>query len=147
MYILYIYNIFKDDKGKGKEVIVNILISNSSKEPVYEQVKNQIKQSILKGELKKDDPLPSMRRLAKELHISVITTKRAYEELEREGFITSFVGKGSFVAAQNIGPIQEKRRSVIERRLSDIAEESKNLGISLEELKKMLDMLYEEDEK
>ncbi|WP_093337335.1 GntR family transcriptional regulator [Salibacterium halotolerans] len=126
---------------------MNILISNSSKEPVYEQVKNQIKQSILKGELKKDDPLPSMRRLAKELHISVITTKRAYEELEREGFITSFVGKGSFVAAQNIGPIQEKRRSVIERRLSDIAEESKNLGISLEELKKMLDMLYEEDEK
>ncbi|TDQ41432.1 GntR family transcriptional regulator [Aureibacillus halotolerans] len=125
---------------------MNIIISNHSKEPIYEQVKNQIKQSILRDEIKEGEPLPSMRRLAQDLRISVITTKRAYEELEKEGFITSFVGRGSFVAGQNNDLIQEKRLRVVEERLLELITESKSLGISLEQLKEMLEMLYEEDE-
>ena len=91
---------------------MNIIISNTSKEPIYKQIKNQIKQSIFKGELQEGDALPSIRALAKDLHISVITTKRAYEDLEQEGFITSVVGKGSFVAGQNSDLIREKTAEV-----------------------------------
>ena len=125
---------------------MNIIISNVSKEPIYEQIKNQIKQSIFKGELEEGDALPSIRRLAKDLHISVITTKRAYEDLEREGFITSVVGKGSFVAGQNSDFIREKRLKWIEEKLAEIVFESKTLGISLHELKEMLALLYEEEQ-
>ncbi|WP_174614837.1 GntR family transcriptional regulator [Virgibacillus ihumii] len=123
---------------------MNIILSNSSKEPIYEQVKNQIKQSILRNELQEGDALPSMRGLAKELRISVITTKRAYEELEHEGFITSFVGKGSFVAGQNKDLLREKRLTMMEESLLEIVEEAKILDISRKELKQMLDILYEE---
>ncbi|UFJ41535.1 GntR family transcriptional regulator [Brevibacillus humidisoli] len=123
---------------------MNIMISNASKEPIYEQIKNQIIQSILRNELKEGDPLPSMRRLAQELRISVITTKRAYEELESEGFITSIVGKGSFVASQNSSILREKRLTAIEQSLAEIVQQSKRYHISLEELKQMLDLLYQE---
>ncbi|SDJ29789.1 GntR family transcriptional regulator [Natribacillus halophilus] len=125
---------------------MNIIISNSSTDPIYQQIKDQIKQSILRDEIKEGEPLPSMRRLAQDLRISVITTKRAYEELEKEGFITSFVGKGSFVAGQNSDLIQEKRLRMIEDRLSDLVMESRKLDITLEQLKEMLEMLYEGDE-
>ncbi|MFS8580193.1 MAG: GntR family transcriptional regulator [Novibacillus thermophilus] len=124
---------------------MNIIISNTSKEPIYEQIKNQIKQSIFKGELQEGDSLPSIRALAKDLHISVITTKRAYEDLEQEGFITSVVGKGSFVAGQNSDLIREKRLKWIEDKLTEVVTESKTLDISLEELKDMLELLYKED--
>ncbi len=124
---------------------MNIIISNTSKEPIYEQIKNQIKQSIFKGELQEGDALPSIRALAKDLHISVITTKRAYEDLEQEGFITSVVGKGSFVAGQNSDLIREKRLKWIEDKLTEVVTESKTLDISLEELKDMLELLYKED--
>ena len=91
---------------------MNIIISNSSGQPIYEQIISQIKAMIISGELKEGDALPSMRLLAKELRISVITTKRAYEELEREGFIVSITGKGSFVAGTNPDFIKD-RKSVV----------------------------------
>ncbi|AIC93250.1 MULTISPECIES: GntR family transcriptional regulator [Shouchella] len=125
---------------------MNIILSNASQEPIYVQIKNQIKQSILRGELMEGDPLPSMRKLAKELQISVITTKRAYEELERDGFIISYVGKGSFIAGQNQDLIQERRLQMVEQGLAEIVKESKNLNISLHQLQELVVMLYEEEE-
>lgn len=124
---------------------MNILISNTSKDPIYEQIKKQIKESILRGELQEGDTLPSIRGLAKDLHISVITTKRAYEELERDGFITSVVGKGSFVAGQNSDFLREKRLKWIEEKLTEVVTESKALDIELDELIDMLELLYEEE--
>ena len=123
---------------------MKIVLSNSSKEPIYEQIQRQIKESILRGELKEGEPLPSIRQLARDLRISVITTKRAYDELEKEGLITSVVGKGSFVAGHNRSFLREKRLKWIEERLTEIVSESKALDISLEELKEMLTLLYEE---
>ncbi|PTM53225.1 GntR family transcriptional regulator [Desmospora activa] len=124
---------------------MRILISNQSKEPIYEQIKTQIKEKILNDELKEGDALPSMRKLAKDLRISLITTKRAYVELENEGFITSFVGKGSFVASQNTELLREKRLNLIEEQLAQVVEESKRADLSLAELKEILEMLFEED--
>lgn len=123
---------------------MKIVLSNTGKEPIYEQIKRQIKESILRGELKEEAPLPSIRQLARDLRISVITTKRAYDELEKEGLITSVVGKGSFVAGQNRTFLREKRLKWVEERLVEIVAESKALDISLEELKEMLTLLYEE---
>lgn len=125
---------------------MRILISNQSKEPIYEQIKNQIKEKILNDELKEGDALPSMRKLAKDLRISLITTKRAYDELENEGFITSFVGKGSFVASQNMELLREKRLNMIEEQLVQVIEESKRANLGLAELIELLEMLYEEDQ-
>lgn len=123
---------------------MQLLISNSSKEPIYLQIKNQIREKVLSGELQEGYALPSMRQLAKDLSISVITTKRAYEELEKEGFIYSIVGKGSFVAEQNEEVIREKKLSAIEEKLNEAIENSKELGISLQELKEWITLLYEE---
>lgn len=123
---------------------MRIIISNSSDEPIYEQITKQIKAQILKGELKQGDLLPSIRALARDLQISVITTKRAYEELEREGFIETVQGKGSFVAGQNRELIKEKKLNIIEEKLSKVVEESKALGISFDEILELLKILYEE---
>lgn len=125
---------------------MNIIISNSSPEPLYEQIVNQIKNQIIIGELEPGDSLPSIRNLAKDLRISVITTKRAYEELEKDGFIETVAGKGSFVAGQNMELLREKRLRLIEEKLNEIILESKVLGISKDELKEMLELLYEEGE-
>lgn len=122
---------------------MNIILSNSSGQPIYEQITNQIKGKIIAGELKEGDALPSMRNLAKELRISVITTKRAYEDLERDGFIISITGKGSFVAGENKELIQEENLRKIENHLSDAVNQAKMSNISLEQLKEMLDILYE----
>src|SRR5699024_3495397 len=124
-------------RGMGMQII----ISNSSKEPIYEQITDQIKSSILSGELQEGDAIPSMRRLAKDLQISVITTKRAYEELEKDGFIYSMVGKGSFVAEQNLGIIREKKLKVIEEQLGAVITNSREIGLSLEELQELLEIL------
>ena len=97
---------------------MQIIISNSSKEPIYEQITNQIKSSIISGNLKEGEALPSMRQLAKDLQISVITTKRAYEELEKAGFIYSIVGKGSFIAEQNLDVMRERKLKAIEEQLT-----------------------------
>lgn len=123
---------------------MDIVISNSSPDPLYEQIAKQLKNSILKGELTPGDLLPSIRTLAKELQISVITTKRAYEELEKEGFIESVTGKGSYVAGQSSAIIKEKRLKIVEEKLAEAVSQSKALGIELEELREMLTLLYEE---
>ncbi|MBD7967327.1 GntR family transcriptional regulator [Paenibacillus gallinarum] len=123
---------------------MQIILANSSKEPIYEQIMNQIKSSILSGDLKDGAALPSMRQLAKDLHISVITTKRAYEELEKAGFIYSIVGKGSFVAEQNLEVIRERKLTAIEDQLSAVIMNSREIGLSLDELQQLLKILYEE---
>ena len=126
---------------------MQIIISNSSKEPIYEQITNQIKSSILKGELQEGTAIPSMRKLAKELQISVITTKRAYEELEKAGFIYSIVGKGSFVAEQNLELIKEKKLKVIEEQLIAVIANSREIGLPFDELQQLLKILNEEWDK
>lgn len=122
---------------------MNIVISNSSDEPIYEQIKRQIKNSILSGELKEGELLPSIRNLAKELMISVITTKRAYEDLEKEGYIVTRPGKGSYVAAQNKEFMREMRLKIVEEKLSEAVEAGKAIDLKLEEMEEMLRLLYE----
>ena len=124
---------------------MEIHISNSSGIPIYEQLVTQIKNLILNGALQDGEALPSMRLLAKELRISVITTKRAYEELEREGFLCTVVGKGSFVAAKNPDLLREQQRRIVEDSLAKAVESAKNYGISSEELQESLLILYGED--
>ncbi len=125
---------------------MRIVIANSSQDPIYEQIARQIKAQIIAGELTEGEPLPSIRRLAQDLAISVITTKRAYEELEREGFIDSVGGKGTFVAAQNPQFLREKRMRAVEEKLAAAVEEARLLGIGPEELARMLELLYKEAE-
>lgn len=131
-------------RRKGENVM-NIIISNSSQEPIYEQIINQIKAQILRGELQEGDELPSIRNLAKELQISVITTKRSYEELEREGFIETVPGKGSYVAGQNKELLREKRLKIIEEKLSDVVNAARTLGLTENEIIEMLNVLFEEE--
>lgn len=122
---------------------MQIIISNSSKSPIYEQIVHQVKSLILSGELQEGETIPSMRKLAKDLQISVITTKRAYEELEKSGFIYSIVGKGSFVAEQNLEVVREKKLKVIEEQLGAVIANSKEIGLELEELQDLMKILYE----
>ena len=123
---------------------MKIIISNSSKEPIYEQISSQIKGMILKGELEEGELLPSIRGLARDLQISVITTKRAYDELEKEGFIETVQGKGSYVAGQNKELMREKKLKIIEEKLFEIVEESKLLGLNYSEVEEMLKILFRE---
>lgn len=124
---------------------MRILISNASPDPIYEQICKQVKAQILSGDLLEGDSLPSIRSLARDLQISVITTKRAYDELIKEGFVDSVGGKGCFVAMQNKSLLQEKKMKTIEDKLSDAVADARKLGIPLEELGKMLNLLYEEE--
>jgi len=124
---------------------VDIIISNSNGKPIYEQITSQIKNLIITGELKAGDMLPSMRLLAKELRISVITTKRAYEDLERDGFIESVTGKGSFVAGKNTEFIREEHFRIAEEHLQQAVNTAYMSGITLEELIEILKMLYKEE--
>jgi len=123
---------------------MNVIISNNIEQPIYIQIKEQIKEQILRGDLAEKSPLPSIRKLAKDLQISVITTKRAYDELELEGFIKTFPGKGSFVAAQNHEFLKEKQLKMIEEKLNEIIDDSKAFDIGLEEIIQILTVLYEE---
>ena len=125
---------------------MDIIISNSSNKPIYEQITSQIKNMIVSGELKAEDPLPSMRLLAKELRISLITTKRAYEDLEREGFIVTVVGKGSFVAGASLEIVKEEKLRIIEENLTKAVDNAKVSNIPLEELIQILTMIYKEEE-
>lgn len=122
---------------------MKIIISNSDPRPIYEQITAQIKHLIISGELKPGDALPSMRFLAKELRISVITTKRAYEELERSGFIETVAGKGSFVSGMNADFLREEHLRIAEDHLQQAVEAAKSAGISKEELAETLIMLYD----
>lgn len=123
---------------------MKILLSNSSKEPFYNQIYGQIKSLILSDELKDGEGLPSMRKLAHDLGVSVITVKRAYDELEKESFIFSIVGKGSFVSENNIALIKEKKMQAVEEQLQAVVANSKEIGIRLEELQEMLHIFYRE---
>lgn len=121
---------------------MNILISNASSKPIYDQIYSQMKGLILSGELKEGEALPSMRFLAKELRISVITTKRAYEELERDGFIETVMGKGSFVAGRNMEFVREEQLRQVQECLQNAVDLAKSSGISEEELIETLQLLY-----
>lgn len=125
---------------------MEIIISNAGNQPIYDQITTQIKAQIISGKLKEGDALPSMRLLAKELRISVITTKRAYEELEREGFIVSYTGKGSFVAGANAELIREEHLRQIESHLRSAVALSQTCSLSLEDLTDILSMLYKEED-
>ena len=118
---------------------MDIILSNSSSEPIYQQIITQIKAQIMSGELMAGDALPSMRMLAGQLRISVITTKRAYEELEREGFIENFAGKGCFVKTQNTDFLREESIKQTEDLLSKACEKAKICGLSLDEMKEIAD--------
>lgn len=124
---------------------MDIIISNSGDTPIYEQIVSQIKGMILNGTLHEGDMLPSMRLLAKELRISVITTKRAYEELEREGLITSVTGKGSFVARHNTELIREGQLKAVEGHLAKAISAAKIAGLSVFQLTEMIQCLYGEE--
>ncbi len=122
---------------------MNIIISNSSSVPIYEQIEKQIKDMIVSGELSEGEMLPSMRFLAKELRISLITTKRAYEELERDGFIETRVGIGCFVKAKNEEFIREQVMCEIENHFETAVERAKLCNLSLEEMQEILSLIYE----
>lgn len=123
---------------------MNIVISNYSDKPIYDQIAEQIKNLIINGELAEAELLPSIRNLARELQISVITTKRAYEELEREGYIVSVPGKGSFVGAQNKELLKEARIRIVEDKLTEAVSAAKTIDVSFEDMQEMLKLLYEE---
>ncbi len=123
---------------------MDIIISNSSGKPIYEQITMQIKNLIMAGKLQEGEALPSMRQLAKDLRISVITTKRAYEELERDGFITTMTGKGSFVAKKNLEFIKEEQMRTIEQLLAQAVDTARQSGITAEELQELIAILYTE---
>ena len=123
---------------------MNIQIINSNNEPIYLQIKNQIKSQIMSGELKEGEQLPSIRFLAKELRVSMITAKRAFDELELEGFINSVQGKGNFIAGQNKELVREEFLKRIEQKLEEITELSEISGITIEEIISMLKNIKED---
>ncbi len=120
---------------------MDIIISNASTLPIYEQIVTQMKDLILTGELEQGSQLPSIRNLASDLRISVITTKRAYQELEAQGFIETVQGKGSFVAGGNMELLREERLRHVEELLGKAAREAKSAGITVKELHDMLDLM------
>ena len=125
---------------------MDIILTNAASQPIYDQIVSQVKAQILSGKLKEGDALPSLRALAKDLRISVITTKRAYEELEREGFIVSLTGKGSFVAGANTELIREEHLRRLEDHLREAVSLSHLCGLDLDGLTSILSMLYKEDD-
>ena len=123
---------------------MNIFIDNKSGSPIYDQIYTQIKEQIISGALKDDQALPSIRNLAKDLRISVITTKRAYDELEKDGFIYTVAGKGCFVAPKNVELLRENNLKLIEEHLSESIQLAKSCKLKIDDLKNMLDVLSEE---
>lgn len=124
---------------------MKIVISNTSEAPLYQQIKDQIKDAILKGELVEGDALPSFRAFANDLKVSVLTIRRVYDELEQEGFVTSQVGIGTFVSTSNIELLRDSKRRLVEKKMLDMIQTAKSLGISKDELNAMMDILYEEE--
>ena len=123
---------------------MKIVISNTSENPLYQHIKDQIKDAILREELVEGDALPSIRSFANDLKVSVLTIRRVYDELEKEGFITSQVGIGTFVSTSNIELLRESKRRLVEKKMLDMIQTAKSLNISKEELNAMMDILYEE---
>jgi len=125
---------------------MKIIISNASPDPIYEQIALQIRAQILSGALAEGDLLPSIRALARDLQISVITTKRAYEELEREGFLNTVGGKGTFVATQSSEFLREKKMKAVEEKLAEAVDDARMLGIGTDQLSEMIRLLYGEED-
>ena len=123
---------------------VNIVISNTSDDPLYQQIKDQIKEAILREKLTEGDPLPSIRAFANDLSVSVLTIRRVYQELEQEGFITSQVGRGTFISAGNLELLRDSKRRLVEQKMQEMIQIAKTLKITKEELNVMMDILYEE---
>lgn len=123
---------------------MDIVISSNTSKPIYEQITSQVKAMIMRGELKTGEPIPSMRALAKSLHISVITVQKAYEDLQRDGFIETTVGRGSFVAAQNRDFYQEEQQRQAEEYLEKAAGIGRSAGIPADKLVELLRLFYEE---
>ena len=124
---------------------MDIVLKNSSDEPIYQQIVSQVKAQIMSGALTPGDALPSMRNLASQLRISVITTKRAYEELERDGYIENFTGRGCFVKQQNSDFLREETVRQTEELLAKACEKAKLCGLTTDDLKEMIELMYEED--
>lgn len=124
---------------------MKIVISNTSDLPLYQQIKDQIKDAILREELTQGDVLPSIRSFANDLKVSVLTIRRVYEELEKEGFVTSQVGIGTFVSAGNLDLLRDSKRRLVEEKMQDMIHTAKSLSITKEELMEMMDILYEEE--
>ena len=125
---------------------MNLMINNSSMQPIYEQIMEQIKQLVLTGKLKEESPLPSVRSLSKDLKISALTVKKAYDKLEEEGFIITVHGKGSFIAPTNRDLMMEENRRQVEADLESAVRKGKNCGMSKEELTDLFSLIVEEME-
>ena len=124
---------------------MELIIRNTTNQPIYEQISSQIKAQIIAGKLSPGEALPSIRALAKDLKISVITTKRAYDELEADGFLYTVAGKGCFVAEKNLDLVREQQQRELEDHLRAAAVLARSCGVSREELSEMLRILTEED--
>lgn len=125
---------------------MEIIISSNCAKPIYEQITSQIKAKIMSGDLQTGDPIPSMRALAKSIHVSVITVQKAYEDLQRDGFIETTVGRGSFVSAQNEQFYQEEQQRQAEEHLEKAADIARAGGITLDKMIELLTMFYQEEE-
>lgn len=124
---------------------MEIIISSNTSKPIYEQITSQIKAMIMSGELQTGDPIPSMRSLAKSIHVSVITVQRAYEDLQRDDFIETTVGRGSFVSAQNKDFYQEEQQRKMEEHLEQVSEIARTSGISLDKIIELITIFYNEE--
>lgn len=140
IYCIYcVYTVIGEDVNENT-------FKNSSERPIYEQIKQQVKENILKGYVAPGEHLPSMRELAQDLSVSVITTKRAYEDLEKDGFVFTIRGKGTFVKEQDSSILKEKQFIVIESLAKSMSKEAKTIGMTLSELQEILALIYEEDD-
>ncbi len=124
---------------------MKILISNTSDTPLYQQIEEQIIDAILRGELTEGEALPSIRTFANDLKVSILTIRRVYDDLEKEGFVNSQVGIGTFVSTTNIDLLRDSKRRIVEQKMLDMIQTAKSLGITQEELNDMMNILYEED--
>lgn len=124
---------------------MKILISNTSDSPLYQQIEEQIIDAILKGELAEGEALPSIRTFANDLKVSILTIRRVYDDLEKEGFVNSQVGIGTFVSTTNIDLLRDSKRRIVEQKMLDMIQTAKSLGITQEELNDMMNILYEKD--
>lgn len=143
MFIMYLFNQYTKAR---RECPLEIIISSNNSKPIYEQITSQIKAKIMSGELAAGQPIPSMRALAKAIHVSVITVQKAYEDLQRDGFIETTVGRGSFVSALNKDFMQEEQQRKAEEHLQAAADIGRANGISLEKLLELLTLFYQEEE-
>ena len=124
---------------------MKILISNTSDTPLYQQIEEQIIDAILRGELAEGEALPSIRTFANDLKVSILTIRRVYDDLEKEGFVNSQVGIGTFVSTTNIDLLRDSKRRIVEQKMLDMIQTAKTLGITQDELNDMMNILYEED--